>query len=279
MEIALDDKTTSPLAFIAIQAALKAGSLLYKGFGTTFKIETKSHAQDLVTEFDQAAEALIIDYIASRFPDHHFLAEESAHRQKCSQHPPKDRGEASPHCVRWIIDPLDGTMNFAHGLPLFAVSIAAVVDNVVEVGVIYVPMTQELFMAQRGYGAYLNGMPLQVSKGDNLSLATSSTAIPHANDRAQALHIKRLESLFKIGCSVRILGSAAISLAYVAAGRFDFFWAYRLQPWDVAAGQLLVEEAGGSILRFDGAKHDLNDPHNILAATPSLVEAVKAELA
>ena len=164
----------SPLAFIAIQAALKAGIFLRKGFGTQFSIAHKANPQDLVTEFDRNAEKLIIDLIQEQFPGHAFLAEESG----------ASNDNDAP--VRWIIDPLDGTMNFAHHIPLFAVSIAAIVGKNIEVGVIYHPMADELFVAQRGRGAYLNGIRLHVSSIKEMQSAVGCTGFPYGRKTSES---------------------------------------------------------------------------------------------
>lgn len=241
------------LAVIGIQAALRAGEVLRQGFGTTFDITYKPGAYNLVTQFDHAAEKAIIEMIHDKFPDHAFLAEESGASKK----------NGAP--VVWVIDPLDGTTNFAHHIPLFAVSIGAVVDGEVQVGIIYLPMLNELFVAVKGEGAFANGKRLKVSRRDNFLKAVGTTGFPHDIGQETSLYMNRLSSIAGTGNPIRDLGSAAINLAYLAAGRVDFYWIDSLQPWDVAAGKLLVEEAGGLVTHYNGAPHDLSFDSSLLA--------------
>jgi myo-inositol-1(or 4)-monophosphatase len=247
-----------PLAFVAIQAALNAGNILRKGFGTQFTITAKTNAQNLVTEYDNAAETAIINYIHGRFPKHSFLAEESG----ASQYEGAE--------VQWIIDPLDGTMNFVRHIPFFAVSIAARLHNTIEIGVIYQPMTNELFVAQRGFGAYLNGTPIHVSKVKAIHNAIGATGFPYEEAETRHRHIAQFSRILDIGNPLRITGSAALNMAYVAAGRFDLYWGANLQPWDVAAGKLLIEEAGGRITHYDGSLYDMFVQPSIVATNALL---------
>lgn len=256
----------SSLAFVAIQAALKAGNLLRKGFGTQFSISSKANAQDLVTEYDKAAEDVIINFIREQFTGHSFLAEESGASE--SNHAP----------VCWIIDPLDGTMNFTHHIPLFAVSIAAYIDERVELGVIYHPMAEELFVAQRGRGAYLNGTRLHVSAVSEMQSAVSATGFPYGLTTLRQKSTEQFINFVDIGNPIRIIGSAALTLAYVAAGRFDAYWGTFLKPWDMAAGKLLVEEAGGKTTHFDASPLDIFQQPNIVATNALLHDAVLAFL-
>ena len=251
----------SPLTVVAIQAAYKAGELLRRGFGTELSITTKANAHDLVTECDGAAEALIIEHVRKHYSNHAFLAEESGSL-------PNDD---APVC--WIIDPLDGTLNFAHHIPLFCVSIAAVVGNQVEAGVIYQPMGDEMFVAERGHGAYLNDKRIQVSETHDIHLAIGATGFPYGAELRQS-SINQFANLFDLGNPIRILGSAALSLAYVAAARFDAYWSSTLMPWDVAAGKLIVEEAGGTVTHFDGTVHDLYKQQSVVASNTLLHESV-----
>lgn len=251
----------SSLAFVGIQAALHAGQILRKGFGSNFVISSKTSALNLVTEFDKASEKAIIDLINEQYPDHAFLAEESG------------SSESKGDVVRWIIDPLDGTMNFVHHIPLFAISIAAMVGDKVEVGIIYQPMTDELFVAQRGRGAYLNGKRLQVSDVSDIQLAVGATGFPYDQQDKRELAIDQFNRFLGIGNPIRIIGSAALNLAYVAAGRFDVFWGANLYPWDVAAGKLLVEEAGGLMTHYDGTAHNMFEQPSVLA-TNSLLHQI-----
>lgn len=257
---------SSHLVFVAVQAALRAGNLLRKGFGSHFTVSTKTNAQDLVTSFDKAAEEVIIDLISTQFPDHSFLAEESG----------ATRNEDA--LVRWIIDPLDGTMNFAHHIPIFVVSIAAFVQHHVEAAVLYQPMTEELFIAQRGHGAYLNGVRLAVSNVSDIQFAIGATGFPYGHSNEREACEKQFIQCIKNANPVRIIGSAALNLGYVAAGRFDMCWGANLKPWDVAAGKLLVEEAGGKITHYHGGHHDMFHSHTLLASNGLLHDYMQAIL-
>jgi myo-inositol-1(or 4)-monophosphatase len=232
------------LIFVATQAALKAGELLKRGFGTNFKISSKDGKQNLVTEYDKAAEDCIIASILSHFPTHGFLAEESG----------KTAGKKEE--VIWIIDPLDGTVNFAHGVPMFSVSIAAAVHGKVVAGVVYQPMLGELFVAQKENGAYLNGSRLEVTATNSIDEAIMATGFPYNVDENPLHCIEHFSKITKLGIPIRRLGSAAIDLSYLAAGRFDAYWEVSLHPWDMAAGKLLVEEAGGIVTHYDGSPHE-----------------------
>lgn len=243
----------APLAFVAIQAALQAGDILRRGFGSNFSIKEKANPFDLVTEYDKKSEDAIISYIHEKFPSHSFLAEESG-----ASHEDHDQ-------VKWIIDPLDGTMNFARHIPYFGISIAAMVKQHIEVGVFYAPMTSELFVALRGNGAYLNGAPLHVSNVKKLQHAISATGFPYGSIDEREKAVAQFVEFLHLGNPIRILGSAALSLAYVAAGRFDAYWGMNLAPWDVAAGILLCEEAGGKVTHFDGKHHNMFKQPNIIA--------------
>lgn len=249
---------SEPLTLIAVQAALLAGEILRRGYGTQYEITYKPGAHNLVTQYDHAAESAIIGLIREKYPDHAFLAEESGASTQ----------DTAP--VLWMIDPLDGTTNFAHYIPFFAVSIAAVVDNVVQVGVIYNPMTHELFVASKGQGAFLNGTKLRVSAVNDFYRAFGSTGFPHDIGHETSFYVDRLCKIAQSGKPLRDFGSAAINLAYVAAGKFDFFWIDSLQPWDIAAGKLLVEEAGGKITHYDGSPLRLESDVSVLASNNTL---------
>ena len=223
---------------VAIQAALQAGALLRQGFGTTFEISFKEGHHNLVTTYDKLAEKTISEAIAKRFPSHGFLGEES--------------GQQKDGSILWIVDPLDGTVNFAHNIPVFSVSIAVAIQDQIGIGVVYQPMTDELFWAERGKGAFLNGKPLRVSAEANLKQAFLATGFPYNVSQDPLNCIETFMKLTRKGMPIRRLGSAAIDLSYVAAGRFDGYWEVLLQPWDLAAGLLIVEEAGGQVTRYDG---------------------------
>ena len=224
----------SYFTFIAIQAALRAGEILRRGFGTSYQIASKPGRQNFVTEYDRASEDCIISFINQHFPDHAILAEESG------------LSNSSSDTILWLIDPLDGTTNFAHHLPVFTISIAAYQQEQGLCGVIYQPLTQELFVAEAGKGAYLNGVPLAVSLTDQVEDALLAGGIPYVPSKQQRA-LQQLNHLISLGVTFRQLGSAALALAYVAAGKMDGFWMTDLYPWDVAAGQLIVKEAGGAL--------------------------------
>ncbi len=223
----------SSITSLAIDTALRAGSLLREGFGTSFKIDMKPGIKNYVTEFDLAAEQLIIDSIKSEYPSHSFLAEESGESTDQS-------GE-----VLWIIDPLDGTTNFAHNIPLFGVSIAGFSRSEgLLCGVIYEPMTDELFVAEKGKGAYLNGTKISVSKCPKIRSGISCTNFPRDVHLNPGNCIDHFIHVLKLGSTIRNLGTSVINLAYVAAGRFDAYWTPHLHPWDISAGMLMIQEAG-----------------------------------
>lgn len=250
--------TNSPLAKIGVEAAKLAGEVLRRGFGTTFLIEAKTSKLNLVTEYDKASEKIIIDHIRKTYPEHGFLAEETG----------ASLSKESP--VLWVIDPLDGTMNFAHDIPIFTISIAALVNGQVEIGIIYQPMTDELFIANKENGAYLNGLKLKVSSVSSLDFAVGSTGFPYDMNETRRTAIKQFNSFLQVGNPIRILGSAALHLAYVSAGRFDLYWGATLHPWDIAAGKILVEEAGGVITHYDGSPHTIFDNPTVIAANAQL---------
>ncbi|MCI0382196.1 MAG: inositol monophosphatase [Chlamydiae bacterium] len=251
--------STSTLAFAAIQVVLKAGSLLQKGFSTSFRISSKEGKRNLVTEYDTAAQDLIIEEIKTFFPRHHFLAEEG----KFDRYLPQEE-------IIWIIDPLDGTVNFAHGIPHFSISIAAAQNRDILTGVVYHPMTGELFVAEKNNGAYLNGNRLHVSKTKTFDEALMATGFPYNVEENPLKCLDRFQKMSKMGIPIRRLGSAALDLAYVAAGKFDVYWEVGLHPWDMAAGKLMVEEAGGKVSHYNGSEHKLYGYDNILASNTLL---------
>jgi myo-inositol-1(or 4)-monophosphatase len=245
----------------AIQTARDAGRLLAERFGRTLQIANKGEL-DLVTESDLASEQLIIDRIRTYHPRHAILAEESG----ASTADPDE--QKSEWC--WIIDPLDGTTNYAHGYPCYCVSIGLEHNGRMEVGVIYDPMRDELFTAERGAGASLNGRRMQVSSSDNLSRALLCTGFPY-DVRERSEFARHFANFIMNAQGVRRDGAAALDLAYVACGRFDGFWEEGLKPWDVAAGSLMVEEAGGRVSKYDGGPLSIYAPP-ILASNGLLHE-------
>ena len=218
---------------LAITIARETGSLQRERFAEPRQIETKSSAIDLVTDVDRASDQLVLEYITSQRPDDEILIEETgAHEGRSG--------------LRWIVDPLDGTTNYAHGFPHFAVSIAVEREGVRELGVIYDPMKDELFSARRGRGALLNGKPIAVSQVGELERALLATGFAYDVHRAKFDNLDYFARFIKRAQAVRRAGSAALDLAYIACGRFDGFWELELHPWDVAAGLLLIDEAGGT---------------------------------
>lgn len=223
---------------VAVDAAHEAGALLRGHTGRTPPYELKSSHQDLVTESDRVAEARILARIREAFPDHAILSEER----------PEERSR-SP--FRWVIDPIDGTTNYAHGVPFYSISIALERDDALIAGVVYDPDRGELFAALGGRGATLNGHPIAVSAEAELKRGVLATGFPHVAELRE-LNLRYFERLIPAAQGLRRLGSAALSLAYVACGRLDGYWDLDLNRWDLAAGVLLVSEAGGRVSDLDG---------------------------
>lgn len=223
----------------AVEAVVRAGDVMIDRFGTAVRVDMKG-AIDLVTDVDVAIEREFRALIAARFPDHTVLGEEMG-------------GSPAPaEGACWVFDPIDGTTNFAHGLPIFCSSLALEIDGVAQIAAVYDPTRRELFTAERGGGAFLNGRPLQVSSAETLLEALLVTGFPYdVHSRIQEI-VGLFAEFVGRARAVRRLGSAAIDLCYVAAGRMDGFWERDLNPWDIAGGALLVAEAGGTISRFDG---------------------------
>ncbi len=250
------------VAHIGRQAALAGGAILRRNFFKPHRITLKS-AIDPVTETDLQSQETIISLIRQAFPDHHFLAEESRAGEGGAT---VGAGlKPAPTIYRWIIDPLDGTVNFAHGFPMFCVSIAFEVEGVIEYGVVYDPLREELFEAKKGQGATLNGGPIRVSTTDRLDRALLATGFPYDIRERLPETLARLGRVLGVAQGVRRAGSAALDMAYVACGRFDGFWEENLKPWDTAAGVLLMSEAGGHITNFDGEAYNLKSP-NVVAS-------------
>jgi myo-inositol-1(or 4)-monophosphatase len=249
----------------AIQTAREAGKILADKFGRALRVTNKGDI-DLVTEADIAAERLIVERIRSYHPRHAILTEESGDVVSL--------GEAGSG-YKWIIDPLDGTTNYAHGYPVFCVSVALEHEGRVVLGVVYDPTRDELFAAERGQGATLNGRALRVSETDELNGALLCTGFPYdVRDRGD--FARHFRNFIMRAQSVRRDGAAALDLAYVAAGRFDAFYEEGLRPWDVAAGVLLVEEAGGRVTHYDGSPFDIYTPP--LAVSNGLIHEAMLEV-
>jgi myo-inositol-1(or 4)-monophosphatase len=228
----------------AQEAAHQAGTLLQANWLKTKTVQVKTDIVDLVTNVDKEADALITGILRARFPTHQIIAEESA-----------VSGQESPY--RWYIDPLDGTTNYAHSFPHFAVSIALTHGPQVITGVVYDPLRDETFCASRGKGATLNGVPIHASHAPTLEHALVLTGFPYDRRKRSAFYLRFYQAFMIRTQGVRRCGSAALDLCYVACGRADGFWEWRLHPWDTAAGSLIVEEAGGRMSDFSGGPFDV----------------------
>jgi len=249
-----------PLLNIAIRAARRAGDLIVRNVDRVPSLGVRSKSRnDFVTEIDQAAERDIIETIRRSHPDHGFLGEES--------------GRSGGDEFLWIIDPLDGTTNFLHGFPTFAVSLACQYRGRLEHGVIYDPMRQELFTTSRGDGAQLDGKRIRVSKQMELEGALIGTGFPYrANARWIDEYLAMLKVVMQQTAGIRRPGAASLDLAYVAAGRIDGFWEIGLNAWDTAAGTLLITEAGGHIGTLSGGEY--RQGGNVIAGSPKVYEAL-----
>lgn len=241
-----------------------AGAILRNGYNTEHTVHYKGTI-DPVTEADHASEAFLLGEIKSAFPGGHILAEESGSIQGSNED-------------IWYIDPLDGTVNYAHHIPIFCVSIAFAANGRLTLAAIYDPMRDELFTAEYGKGAFLNGKPIHVSNTTELQRSLLVTGFPYDTWNTELDNFKYFERLAKKTQGVRRLGSAALDACYVAAGRFDGFWEYKLKPWDVAAGGLIACEAGAIVTAIDGREDFLASPLSILATTPGIYEATKSQL-
>ena len=238
-----------PMVTIALRAARKAGDIIAQSFEQLDVIKVqKKEANDYVTDVDKAAERAIISTLKKAYPDHGYLGEETGHQ------PGSGEGED----YLWIIDPLDGTTNFIHGIPHFAVSIACQYRGRIEHAIVYNPMNQEEYTASRGHGAAMNGRRIRVTKRTSLQGALLATGFPFREGQMAYMdnYMSMFRSLVGETSGIRRAGSAALDLAYVAAGRFDGYWEFGLKEWDMAAGALLIQEAGGLIGDFRGGnKH------------------------
>lgn len=248
-----------PLINIAVSAARSAGNYIMRNMERVPNLQVERKGRnDFVTQVDRNAEAEIVKIIQKAYPQHAILGEEG--------------GQVGKNEVLWIIDPLDGTTNFLHGLPHFAVSIGISVKGRLEHGVIYAPCTQDLYIASRGAGATLNNRKIRVSGAKDMDQALVGTGVPLREENLDA-YIPMLRGVVANTAGVRRAGAASLDLAYVAAGRLDAFWELNLKPWDVAAGIVLVHEAGGMVSEIYGQP----DPFvtgNVLAATPKLHPAL-----
>jgi myo-inositol-1(or 4)-monophosphatase len=254
-----------PLLNIAIRAARRAGEIIVRGMNRLHRLDVRAKGQnDFVTEIDMAAERDIIETIHKHYPDHAILGEET--------------GSTGDSEFVWIIDPLDGTTNFMHGFPQFAVSIGVQRRGRMEHGVVYDPLRQELFTTSRGEGAQLDGKRIRVSAHVGLDRALIGTGFPYrTNLHWLDAYMAMLKTITQQTAGIRRPGSAALDLAYVAAGRLDGFWELGLSPWDTAAGSLLITEAGGMVGTITGAEY--NQSGHIVAGTPKVYPQLLEALA
>jgi len=248
---------------IALKAAQEGGAILREYFGRVKSVEHKGEI-DLVTEADHESEARIVSIIRAAYPAHRILAEETG-----------DSGTVSS--FKWIIDPLDGTTNYAHGYPCFCISIAVEHDGQIRYGVIYDPLREELFTAEKGCGAFLNGHPIKVSTTQALNNSLLCTGFPYNVRQDMDSNLSNFRSFLMKSQAIRRDGSAALDLCYTAAGRFDGFWEQQLRPWDVAAGSLIVSEAGGSVSTYRGKPFSIYDTE-IVASNGIIHEQMLAVL-
>jgi len=251
---------------IAIRAARRAGEIMIRQLNRLDALEVAEKGRnDFVTRVDQMAEEAIIEVIRDHYPDHAIIAEES--------------GASGEHSIQWIIDPLDGTTNYMHGFPVFSVSIAVMEDGELQHGVVYDPLRQEIFSASRGQGAQLDGRRIRVSKQATLKGALIATGFPYrTTEEHMDRYLQMLRQVMIETAGVRRPGSAALDLCYLAAGRVDGFWELGLRKWDVAAGAMIIREAGGRVSDFRGTDEFL-DSGNIVGGTPKVYAALSRLLA
>ncbi|MBC7552696.1 MAG: inositol monophosphatase [Taibaiella sp.] len=247
---------------VLLKATLEAGKIIQRYFNGTFKIDNKEGINNLVTEVDKLSEDKIIEIIREYYPGHSIISEEVGELIQDSEY-------------QWIIDPIDGTVNFAHGIPICCVSIALKHKDDLLLGAVFNPMMNELFFAEKGKGATLNGIPIAVSGKTDFKKACLVTGFPYKWPESKEHPIKVFERFIMEGLPIRRLGSAAIDLCWVACGRFDGFWEYNLSSWDVAAGYLIVQEAGGIITNFEGNPYDVFERETL--ATNGLIHAAMLE--
>lgn len=227
-----------------VKISREAGVLIRDGFGKTIEVEFKTNEKNLVTEIDKASEKLITDFIRKKYPSHGILAEESGEENKSAEY-------------LWVVDPLDGTSNFAHGLPIFSVSIGVQKNGETIAGAVYDVTRDIVYSAEKNAGSFANDKKISVSTNDNLALSMLVTGFPYNVKDNPDKAFERFIEFTKTARAVRRLGSAAIDFCYVASGVFDGFWEVYLNPWDICAGKLIVEEAGGVVTDFDGNAIDI----------------------
>ncbi|MGM0883605.1 MAG: inositol monophosphatase family protein [Bacillota bacterium] len=261
---------------VAINCASKAGEWIKTKLGNYASLGIKYSSHDLVTEIDKGSERLIRNLVLTHFPHHSFLGEEGVEPgPEASTRALEDVREAE---YLWIVDPIDGTTNFVHGFPYFCVSIALAYNGEVIVGVVYDPMRDELFVAEKGKGAYVHGKRMQVSKEETLRGSLVATGLPAEHQYALPLNLKGIQAVAPKVRNLRIAGSAALHLAYVASGRLSGFWEIGLNSWDLAAGSLLIQESGGVVSDTFGKPYELG-VRNVVASNGLIQEELIAALA
>jgi myo-inositol-1(or 4)-monophosphatase len=260
---------------VAINTASKAGEWIKSKIGDINKVDTKYSSQDLVTEVDKGSEMMIRNLIMTHFPSHSFLGEEGVEPGPAAS--AKALQEVSEEEYVWIVDPIDGTTNFVHGFPFFTVSIALAYRGEVIVGVVYDPSRDELFVAEKGKGAYLHGKKTRVSGEDKLVDSLIATGFPADRYGALAVNLRGIQALAPQVRNIRMAGSAALHLAYVAAGRLTGFWEIGLNSWDIAAGALLIQESGGKVTDTEGRPYTLA-VRNIMATNSKIHDELKQQL-
>ena len=252
----------TPIINIMTKAAYKAGNILIKDFREVENLQvSKKGIGDFVTSADLSSEKAIIKILQKGYPEIEIMSEETSSKTNLNEHE-----------KIWIIDPLDGTLNFLHGLPHFAISMALMVNEEIISGIIYDPIKDELFWAEKGIGAFLNGKRIRVSARSQLKDSLVSTGIPWKGmESSHKNYLKILENIMKSSSGIRRYGAAALDLAYVAAGRYDAFWEFNLKTWDIAAGALIVKEAGGYVGNINKNENYLYTG-NIYACNNNLVD-------
>lgn len=260
---------------VAVNTAAKAGEWIKLKMGSHAQLALKSNSRDLVTEVDKGSEKMIRNLIKTHFPHHSILGEEgvapgSAASAEALKH-------MQDHEYLWIVDPIDGTTNFVHGFPFFSVSIALAHRGEIIVGVVYDPNRDELFVAEKGKGAYVKGKPIRVSQEAKLSDSLVATGFPADGDYALPVNVKGIQAVAPRVRNLRVAGSAALHMAYVAAGRLSGFWEIGLNSWDIAAGALLIREAGGEVTDTAGQPYSLA-ARNVLATNGAIHDELRKAL-
>lgn len=248
---------------VLLEASVESSKILVQNYDTDFHVGRKKDYSDLVTEIDKKSEARIIEIIGSYFPSHNVLSEECGDLNKISEYV-------------WIVDPIDGTVNYTHSIPIFCVSIGLQVKGEVVLGQVYNPMSGEVFFAEKGIGAFFKGNPIKVSDTKYLKDALLVTGFPYGARDNRDHCIDHFVNFLKQGLPIRRLGSAALDICYVARGGFDGFWEVSLNPWDVAAGYLILKEAGGKLTGFNGKEYSIFDKQ--ILATNGLIHQEMIEV-